>query len=418
MTWPTWRSGTVALLAFFGASAMLLGLLPVRGGLRGSPLGPRPWPAAPTWALALVLIAYFTVNGTYSHAVTSSDHFALKVQFVMGAPRNFIIAIQIAVAAFHGMCRVLEYWERCHRRGALCTLARCLRLYCAAHPLSAAGWRALQLTALCCAAFTWSIFYSGLWWSDPTCSSKDHVNCVLWAVAIVSLHSIAMVPATLTGALSRDLRLACGRALDAATAAAGTTGSSTSSSSTPIPTPDGGEATRISPAGRRAPRSTATPRICERCGRVSAGEIGSPNDALHWRWLRLRHAVLLDMNRMICSITSCQILIMVVCTLSQVAVCAATAVRNLSDVQSALTLNCRLKPVYAAAARLSLTFFSCSAFQRTALEVGRFIHQIVLQDAYFDILGMFRLDISAVKTILAATFAYLVVMMQFRVSLY
>ena len=75
------------------------------------------------------------------------------------------------VVFYHIVVRVVESAERCYQRGALCTLALCLRLYCGAYPLSAAGCRELLVVALVCTIYVAFDTYAGLWWADSACRS-------------------------------------------------------------------------------------------------------------------------------------------------------------------------------------------------------------------------------------------------------
>ncbi len=86
---------------------------------------------------------------------------------------------------------------------------------------------------------------------------------LVWAIYIASTILTFVAPTALTGALMRDLRLDCGRALRSA----------------------------------RVPDTY--PPWAEAPGRHTPHRPGSSSPEL-WRWLRLRHAVLLDMNRMAC----------------------------------------------------------------------------------------------------------------------
>ncbi len=74
--------------------------------------------------------------------------------------------VQFAVCLYHIGLRVIETAERCYYRGTLCVLARCMRLYCAMHPMSTAGWRALFAMAVFFLIHIANNTYTGLWWID------------------------------------------------------------------------------------------------------------------------------------------------------------------------------------------------------------------------------------------------------------
>ncbi|XP_052128320.1 uncharacterized protein LOC113205808 [Frankliniella occidentalis] len=138
---------------------------------------------------------------------------------------------------------------------------------------------------------------------------------------------------------------------------------------------------------------------------------------------------------------------MIVYSLTYSATCVSTAVDSLVEMQDSLgdgySVKDTLVPLQAGLGRIFLFLYACSTFQRAAQEhsklsqelqgfladtpdvpvavlreVERFIVQIGLRDGYFDVLSLFRLDIGAMRTILAATATYLFVLMQFGISMY
>ncbi|KAK3933250.1 Gustatory and odorant receptor 24 [Frankliniella fusca] len=424
-----WRSVSVVLFSFFGLGAALLGMLPVSGWLVGWPLrrptgtGPSPWPAPAAWTLAVAVSAFmlYTSDNLISDSLTGNSSFKL------------------AVGVYHVLCRAVETSERCWRRGALCTLARCLRLYCAAHPLSAAGWRALGFTALfitleVCVHGYWTMWFAG---------DIARVHVFMWAMYSGSLNFLLLGVAALAGQLTRDLRVDCGLTMRAAAAWLPETTADSSGAAAWAPEPINAALTWASAGGRRqrgrAPQGSSKKSCLT--GRGACG-VGSPSDALHWRWLRLRHMALLDMNRMACSATCWQVLVMFVFTVTYAATSVSSAVGSFSAAKD-VALDFGLRPVAAACARIVFMLYASALYERMALEQNKisqemqgflagtpdlpvtaereatlFLIQIGLQDAHYDILGMFRLNIGFTKSIVATISTYLVVLMQFNASLY
>ncbi len=127
---------------------------------------------------------------------------------------------------------------------------------------------------------------------------RAYLELFLWALYSCCLHALPLGLATLSGQLTRDLRLDCERAVRAAGAWVPDTLASGDE--------DVAEALTLAAAGARRGRgrwASRTPTAPPR----GAGGAGSPHDELHWRWLRLRHMVLLDMNRMNCSMNRWQV---------------------------------------------------------------------------------------------------------------
>ncbi|XP_052132518.1 uncharacterized protein LOC113205813 isoform X2 [Frankliniella occidentalis] len=140
------RALTVLVWALFSTSAALLGMLPVRGWLWRP--DPRPWPAALAWGVFLSTSMCITMYGGSQDLRSTTGNSAFKS----------------AMFAYHGVLRMLEGSERCRRRGELCALVQCLRLYCASHPLSPRGWRALLGIALFCTAYGVFNGFTSMWW--------------------------------------------------------------------------------------------------------------------------------------------------------------------------------------------------------------------------------------------------------------
>ncbi|KAE8736834.1 Gustatory receptor 79 [Frankliniella occidentalis] len=376
------RALTVLVWALFSTSAALLGMLPVRGWLWRP--DPRPWPAALAWGVFLSTSMCITMYGGSQDLRSTTGNSAFKS----------------AMFAYHGVLRMLEGSERCRRRGELCALVQCLRLYCASHPLSPRGWRALLGIALFCTAYGVFNGFTSMWWIQGRTSALDFER-VLWATFNVGLQLYTLTLSGFTGQLARDLRQDCLRALRAA-------GAWVPDHNGHVAAMPSDEARLVWPARRRSTAPAA---------RKGVG--GMPSGG--------------------------QVLTMIVFTVTYCSICVSTTIGSLTEVQDGPVdyLLYRIMPLQAGLGRLLFFVFACYTFQQAAQEhvklgqalqgfladapdvpfavireIEKFIVQIALLDGYFNVLGMFRLDISAMRTILAATATYLFVLTQFRLSLY
>ncbi|KAK3933251.1 Gustatory and odorant receptor 24 [Frankliniella fusca] len=424
---------TTMLCAMFSVSGMLLGILPVRDW----PHDPRPWPAALAWVYMIAVAQYQNVNGGLLLLATNSTDI-----------------FKIAITLYHALCRSLEGWEKCRQRVALCALVRCLRLYCAAHPLSAAGWRTVMLPVLVCSFHVGDSIVTGRWWTANACRSaawlrstmkRDIFSTVGWGFYTGTMHMFALGLPSLTGELARELRLDCERAIRRATGRG-------------LGVPDDDD-----DATRRAVHDPVNEVLAWAAGppaprEARRGRIGNPLDQHTWRWLRLRHMVILDMSRMTFSLMRYQVLIILIFTFTYVTTSISTVIGSIVDAGSRDHVNffvCLASPLHAAIERVVLFAYASFIFERTAREVQgadkvlcarqqgklchdlegylaqspcvpgavarevkEFILQIVLHDGCCELFGMFRVDLGVFKTVVAAITTYLVVLVQFRVSLY
>ncbi|XP_052132517.1 uncharacterized protein LOC113205813 isoform X1 [Frankliniella occidentalis] len=362
------RALTVLVWALFSTSAALLGMLPVRGWLWRP--DPRPWPAALAWGVFLSTSMCITMYGGSQDLRSTTGNSAFKS----------------AMFAYHGVLRMLEGSERCRRRGELCALVQCLRLYCASHPLSPRGWRALLGIALFCTAYGVFNGFTSMWWIQGRTSALDFER-VLWATFNVGLQLYTLTLSGFTGQLARDLRQDCLRALRAA-------GAWVPDHNGHVAAMPSDEARLVWPARRRSTAPAARKGVggMPSGGQVSPGDslgdaldgtlsdrirdpwrASSPRDQFCWRRLRVRHMELVDMGCMASAITSWQVLTMIVFTVTYCSICVSTTIGSLTEVQDGPVdyLLYRIMPLQAGLGRLLFFVFACYTFQQAAQEVPK-----------------------------------------------
>ncbi|KAE8736833.1 Gustatory receptor 80, partial [Frankliniella occidentalis] len=192
---------TVLVWALFSVCSTLLGMLPVQGWLWRP--DPRPWPGALAWAVFLFSSSYMNMNmnGGADDSPSTTGNSVFKC----------------AVMLYLAVLRTVEGYERCRRRGELCALAQCLRLYCASHPLSPRGWRALLAIALFSTSYGLYNGITAVWWIEKgKARAIIPLARVVWSTYSGGLQLYVLTLSGFTGQLARDLRQDCLRALRAA----------------------------------------------------------------------------------------------------------------------------------------------------------------------------------------------------------